>query len=98
MLTKPIAVEARAGFTIWIKYDDGKEGLIDLAHLAGDGVFEAWKDRSLFENVWITPYKSVIWGTDSDEIELCADALYLQLTGKSIGEIRQSERHPIVHA
>ena len=80
MLTTPIAVEAKAGFRIWIEYDDGTEGVVDLEHLAGDGVFEAWEDRSLFEQVWITPHKSIMWGTESDELELCADALYLEIS------------------
>ena len=98
MLTKPIAVEARNGYKIWIKYADGEEGEIDLAHLSGDGVFKAWVNRSLFENVWITPYRSVMWGTDSDELELCADALYLELTGKTIQEVRSSLDKQVSHA
>ncbi len=98
MLTTPIQVEARDGFRIWIKYDDGVEGMIDLSHLAGDGVFKAWGDRSLFENVSITSYQSIIWGTEDDELELCADALYLQLTGMTIDEVRESGLQAAPHA
>ena len=35
MLTTPIAVEAQPGFRIWLEYDDGTEGVVDLEHLAG---------------------------------------------------------------
>lgn len=98
MLTTPIQVEARDGFTIWIKYSDGVGGIVDLSHLAGDGVFKAWVDRSLFENVSITSYQSIIWGTEDDELELCADALYLQLTGKTIEEVRESGLQAATHA
>ena len=98
MLTNPISVEARNGYKIWIKYADGKEGEIDLAHLTGDGVFKAWEDRSLFESVWITPYRSIMWGTESDEVEMCADALYLELTGKTIDEVKRSEDKQVSHA
>ena len=98
MITNPIAVEAREGYAIWIKFDDGQEGEIDLSHLAGDGVFKVWEDRELFEDVWITAYKSVIWGTDGDEVEMCADALYLQLTGKPLHEISKSLGSQVSHA
>ena len=79
----PTAVEARKGYRIWIQFSDGAAGVVDLSHLAGRGVFEAWLERSKFENVRITPDRAVAWGED---IELCPDALYLQLTGKSVRE------------
>ena len=46
-------------------------------------MFAVWLERSYFENVRITPDGAVAWGED---IELCPDALYLQLTGKSVRE------------
>ena len=57
---------------------------MDLSHLAGCGVFEAWTDRAYFETVRITEYDAVAW---SEELELCPDALYMQLTGKSLAEV-----------
>ena len=99
MLTKPIAVEAREGFKIWIKYESGEAGELDLSHIAGIGVFSAWNERAMFEDVWITEYDSIRWGgMESDEIELCADALYLQLTGKSIEEIHNRGRVTLTNA
>ena len=43
--TQPVAVEARGGLRIWIRFQDGEEGEIDLSDLAGMGVFKAWEDR-----------------------------------------------------
>ena len=82
--TQPVAVEAREGLRIWIRFQDGEEGEIDLSHLAGMGVFKAWQDRTFFESVRINSYDEVAWG---DEIDLCPDALYMQLTGKSPDEV-----------
>ncbi len=98
MLTNPIAVEAREGYRLWIKFDDGQEGEVDLSHLVGDGVFKAWEDQDLFLRVSITPYKSIIWDDTGGELEMCADALYLQLTGQTIDDVRGSMNKQVSHA
>jgi len=47
---------------------------------AGRGVFEAWNDRTFFEAVRLGSHGATGWGAD---IDICPDAIYLQLTGKS---------------
>lgn len=84
MMIRPIAVEAREGYHIWLRYSDGTVGEVDLEHLAGRGVFTAWEDRAFFEAVRIEDHGAVAWG---EELELCPDALYLQLSGKSVVEV-----------
>ena len=84
-MLNPVAVEPREGFRIWIRYEDGVEGEIDLSHLVGEGVFKAWEDRDFFENVHIAD-RAVMWG---DEIDLCPDALYMRLTGVNLEEYRE---------
>ncbi len=81
---RPVAVEPRDGFRIWLRYADGAEGEVDLSDLAGKGVFVAWRDRRFFERVHIAEWRSIAW---DDEIELCADALYLDITGRSAEDI-----------
>ena len=83
-LVQPVAVEPRDGYRIWIRYSDGSEGEIDLSHLAGHGVFAAWDDRSYFEKVHVTEHRSIAW---DDLIELCPDALYMELTGLTVEEL-----------
>ncbi len=83
-MIRPTEVEPRDGFRIWLRYSDGIAGEIDLSHLAGRGVFKAWNDPACFEAVRIDPVGSIAWGEDLD---LCAHALYLRLTGKSVSEV-----------
>ena len=84
--TQPVAVEPRDGFRIWIKFRDGEQGEIDLSDVAGRGVFTAWDDRSYFERVHISEYRSIAW---DDELELCPDALYMELTGISWEDFKE---------
>jgi hypothetical protein len=79
-MPKPIQVQPRTGYRIWIAYDDGVKGEVDLAHLAGKGVFALWNNRAAFEQVYIGENGQIAW---SDEIDLCPDALYLEITGQS---------------
>lgn len=83
-LQQPVAVAPREGHRIWLRYADGVEGEVDLSHLAGKGVFTVWNDRRFFERVHISEWRSIAW---SDEIELCPDALYTEITGKTPEEI-----------
>ena len=88
-MIRPTEVEPREGYRIWLRYSDGATGEIDLSHLAGRGVFKAWKNRTCFEAVRIAPAGGIAWG---DDVELCPDALYMQLTGKSVAEVMPGAR------
>ena len=94
-LIRPNAVEARKGFRIWLKYSDGAAGEVDLAHLAGQGVFKSWNERAAFESVHLSTSGGIAW---SDDIELCPDALYLRLTGKSVAEVMPRAALPAENA
>ena len=76
----PLEVKALTGSRIWIRYADGEEGEVDLSHLAGQGVFTLWEDEEKWKNVRIAEDGAIRW---SEDIELCPDATYLKLTGKS---------------
>jgi len=77
---EPLEVKAIADYHIWIRYADGEEGEVDLSHLAGQGVFELWEDEQKWTNVRIAEDGAIRW---SEDVELCPDATYLKLTGKS---------------
>ena len=79
-----VQVEPRDGYRIWIRYSDGASGEVDLSDMAGRWVFEVWLDRTYFEGVHLSEHGSIAW---SDDIELCPDALYMELTGKSAQEL-----------
>ncbi len=79
-MIEAVDVEPRSGYRIWLRYSAGASGEVDLSDITGRGVFEVWMDRVFFEKVHVSDHGSIAW---SDDIELCADALYLKLTGKS---------------
>ncbi len=83
-MIRPVEVKPRDGFRIWIRYDDGANGVVDLSHLAGRGVFAAWNDRRCFEDVHIAPHGGIAW---RNNLELCPDATYLQLTGVPVDDV-----------
>lgn len=68
------------GYRLRLRFADGVSGEVDLSHLAGRGVFAAWNAPGVFERVEVGSHGGVRWG---DNLDLCADALYLQITGKS---------------
>ena len=86
---RPTAVEARDGYRIWVRFSDGASGEVDLSDIAGRGVFAAWEDRAFFESVHLTSYRAIAWG---DEIDICADALYMEITGKTLEEMALAEQ------
>ena len=71
-------------FKLRLRYSDGVEGIVDLSHLAGKGVFEVWDQAGVFENVSIGSAGEIRWG---EHVDLCPDALYMELTGKSAEEV-----------
>ena len=83
-MARPIEVRALPNFRIWLRYDDRTEGEIDLSDLAGRGVFKAWDDKSFFDSVRLGSHGAIEWGS---AIDICPDAMYLRLTGKSPEEI-----------
>ena len=83
-LNRPTDVAPREGYRVWLRYSDGVAGEVDLSDLAGRGVFMAWDNRACFEAVRIAQDGGIAWG---EEIELCPDALYMRLTGKSAEEV-----------
>ena len=89
-MIRPTEVEARDGYRIWLRYADGAAGEVDLSHLAGRGVFTAWKDRAFFESVHLSEAGAIAWG--KDVVDLCPDALYMQLTGKSVEQVMSGAR------
>ncbi len=94
-MTKPTQVRALPNYRIYIKYNDGAEGEVDLSDLLGQGIFEAWQDEIFFNRVRIGPGRQIRW---SDEIELCPDAVYMRLTGKTPEELFPQLKREFAHA
>jgi len=80
MLIRPTSVRALTDYCIYLTFSDGEEGKVDLSHLGGHDGFKAWNDPCFFQRVRVSDHRSIEW---DNEIELCSDALYMQLTGKT---------------
>ena len=91
-MKKAVEVRPLSGYRIWLRYADGVEGEVDLSHLAGRGVFKAWIDRAVFDQVHVDSSGAVAWNGD---IDLCPDALYLRLTGKVVEELFPKLKTPV---
>jgi len=87
--------KATGRFHVFLGFDDGTSGTVDLGHLAGRGVFSAWLQEGVFERVSVSPDGAVQWPGDLD---LCPDSLYLQMTGKAAGEVFPALRHSLANA
>ena len=90
-MPKPVAVTALPKYKLRVEYADGVSGEVDLSHLVGKGVFAAWNDPTAFEAVGIGDSGQLAW---SDEIDLCSDAIYLEITGKSAEDLFPSLKVP----
>ena len=94
-LVRPVEVRASGRYRIWIRFADNVAGDVDLSDLGGHGVFAAWDDPAVFASVRIGPARAICWG---DNIDLCADALYLRLTGTSPEDYLPGLRPAATHA
>ena len=90
-----IEVRPLPGYRLHLQYADGVAGDIDLSSLVGKGVFRLWNDVRAFQNVSIGSSGELRW---SDEVDLCADALYMQIAGKSPEEVFPSIGKAPLHA
>ncbi len=89
--------EARAldGCRLFVRFHDGTAGELDLGDLAGRGVFKQWLIPEHFRSVSISDRGSLEW---PGGLDLCPDALYLRLTGKSFEAVFAGERSEPRHA
>jgi len=75
----PSRVVALPGYKLEISYPDGVCGIIDLSDSAGWGVFAPLENESFFSKVHVGEFGQIAW---NDEIEICSDAAYLEITDK----------------
>lgn len=80
---KIVEAEPRNDYRLWVRFEDGVEGEVDLSDLVGEGVFERWEDSAEFRKVFVDEETdTVAWPGD---IEVCPDSLYDDLVGAPLG-------------
>jgi len=78
-MIRPVKVTALPDCKIRVEYADGVSGVLDLSDSVGRGVFAPLRDETFFKKVHVGDHGQIAW---SDEIEICPDAAYLEITGK----------------
>lgn len=63
---------SRKNYHVWIKFDDGLSGEVNLEHLANKGIFkEAWATPQMFDQVKINQEtKTLSWNVNGYEVDL----------------------------
>ena len=79
-----VEVKPGEGYRVWLCYNDGVSGELDLSYLAGKGVFKSWADRAFFEQVSVGEGGEISW---PNEIDIDPFKLYMDLTGKTVDDL-----------
>jgi hypothetical protein len=82
-------------YRLELTFDDGVRGTVDLSALVGKGVLSLWHDPVAFQRVGIGTSGELVW---HDQVDLCPDALYLKVTGKTPEEVFPALRREPAHA
>ncbi|HQX16624.1 MAG TPA: DUF2442 domain-containing protein [Anaerolineales bacterium] len=85
MLKDIIKVQPRESFHLYLEFEDGAKGEVDIRGLIKfKGVFEALKDEDFFAQVNVNPeWGTIFWPNGAD---LDPDVLYSMVTGEEIPE------------
>ena len=65
----PQVVEARyvGGHTLWLRFNDGAEGEVDLANELNGPIFEPLRDPDFFRQLCVHPeLRTVVWPNGAD--------------------------------
>ena len=77
-------VKPLVGYKLDLEFADGTKGVADVSGMVGMGVFSSWENFDDFCRVQIGSTGELIW---SDQVDLCADSLYLKISGKNPDDI-----------
>ena len=71
---------ANDDYSLWLHFEDGVKGVINLHDLVGVGIFGAWKDIEIFKKISIDPIKETV--TWKGGINLDSNVLHEYLASK----------------
>ena len=93
-----VEIEVREPFKLWVRFDDGVTGVVDLSGSADvGGVFSAWSDEDYWRTAHVVAGSgAVAWG-DGAEIDICPFSLYLEVTGQTFDDLRAAAGSRITH-
>ena len=85
MLFDVVEVKPLEGLKLWLRFEDGTEGTVDLSDLELKGILAKLKDSDFFARAYVDPeLGTVAWpgGLDLDPA-----VLYAKLTGTPVLEV-----------
>jgi len=79
-LYKVSKVKALAGFRLYVEFEDGTHGKVDLSDRLFGPMFEPLKNAKVFAQAGIDEFGAICWPNGAD---LAPDALYEKLSKES---------------
>jgi hypothetical protein len=76
-----IECRAEGNYTLWVKFDDGLEGLVYLGDLVTTNSYLALSDEDIFSRVGIDPVSNAVTWTGGIQLE--PEVLYRDLATKT---------------
>ena len=80
----PNIIEAKPlnNFKLFLKFDDGIKGEIELANLKDKGVFKYWNNEDNFKNFKVLD-NIIVW---NETLDMDTNAFYLKIINKTFEE------------
>jgi hypothetical protein len=79
-IPKIVEVKPLPLYRLYLKYNDGVEGTVDLSHLRGKGVFLCWENDDNFSKVHIDSSGALVW---NEELDIDPLSCYLKITNQT---------------
>lgn len=70
-------VKPLANYRLWVSFQDGTEGTVDLSDLAKKPVFKFWQEGNNFQKVYVDQQTGAIAWTD--DIQISSDTIYFDI-------------------
>jgi len=81
VIRKVVEVRPLGGYRLFIRFDDGVQGDVDVASFVHfDGVFEPLRDPARFAEAFVD-FGTVCWPND---VDLAPEVLYAKVSGRSL--------------
>jgi hypothetical protein len=90
MIPRVVEVRPLPGYKLWLRFQDGVSGTVDLSDQLWGPMFEPLKDATLFDKVAIHPeLETVTWPNGAD---LAPEFLYQAAKKRNTGDTPKTAR------
>lgn len=91
MMARIVEAKALEGYKIYLRFEDGAEGVVDIAKEVGfKGMLGALRNPEFFRQVRVLPdFGTICWPND---VDLDPDVLYWRVTGVAPWKARERPR------